>query len=253
VRTLDRPTQLPRPWLRYAAVSCTSAHFCAAVDAGARAMTWDGSAWSTATQLPKGRWSNLVCTSASSCMAIDATGESVSQVLLFDGDTWTDAGVVTLGLVGALDCPAADVCWAGGGAGDVSRYDGVGWSVPQQIVGSTDGDGLNRLSWMSCPTTTSCATHDQYGGLYRLDGTVWSTSTVDVTRRMGPLSCATGSSCTVVDGRSSRAVRRFDGGGWSSPQRFVPRGYDSTTTGLSCPTPAFCVAVDTNGNAFVRQ
>ncbi len=251
VRTLSRvPGPVVGRPLRFAAVSCASRGFCAAIEADARIRTWDGTGWSDPEQLPSGRWSNLACVTASYCVAVEGSADSVSRVLVYGGDTWADAGTAPLGLVGALDCPAVGECWAGGGSGDVSRYEGEGWSTPEHIVDATDGDGLNRLSWMSCPSAGWCAVHDQYGAAYTWDGVSWSDP--DPVGRLGPMSCAAVSTCVAIDGRHTGGLHRY-ADGWGGRQRFAPAGYSSTVTGLSCPSATRCVAVDDNGNAFVRR
>jgi hypothetical protein len=240
------------PAPRFAAVSCASRKFCVAIDAHEQALTWNGEAWYALHTLPPGRWSDLACAKPRFCMAVDADGEGASFVLTTDGATWTDAGAVTLSHVGALDCATAGQCWAGGESGDVSRYDeGTGWSVPQTIATSFDGDGHDRLSWMSC-WSLSCAVHDEFGNVYRTtDPDTWGAP--EHVAGLGPMSCPSTSICTAVDARRTGDVRRFRADAWRDPVRIVPVGYSSTITGLSCPTTRFCVAVDTNGNAFVRR
>ena len=241
----------PPPVPRLAAVSCASRKFCVAVDSHEQAMTWNGNAWFLLHTLPPGRWSNLACVKPSFCMAIDSSGDAVSHVLTTDGTTWTDAGTVALAHVAALDCIAAGHCWAGGESGDVSSHDGTGWTVPLTIATSFDGEGHDRFSWMSCEGEL-CAVHDEFGNVYRLDSPdAWSAP--EHVAGLGPMSCASASVCTAVDARRTGDVRRFRAAAWRAPSRIVPAGYSSTITGLSCPTAHFCVAVDTNGNVFVRR
>ena len=239
------------PVPQFAALSCASRKLCVAIDSHEQAMTWNGNAWFSLHTLPPGRWSNLACVKPSFCMAIDGDGEGASSVLTTDGTTWSDAGVVTLSHVGALDCVSASRCWAGGDTGDVSRYDGVSWTMPQTIATSFDGDGHAQLSWMSCQGLF-CAVHDPFGNVYRLtDPDTWGAP--EHVAGLGPMSCASASICTAIDTRRTGDVRRFHAGAWDAADPVVPVGYSSTITGLSCPTEDYCVAVDTNGNAFVRR
>lgn len=88
---------------------------------------------------------------------------------------------------------------------------------------------------LSCATPTRCRVVDSLGNAATYDGNAWT-----------PVHCV------GVDGRHPAALHRYDDG-WGGARRFVPRGYTSEVTGLSCPTVERCVVVDDNGNAFVRS
>jgi hypothetical protein len=183
---------------------------------------------------------------------VEATGESQSRVQVLTGDTWSDGDVVALAQVGALDCVPNQECWAGGATGAVSHWvPGAGWTDPVTIVTATDGDGLNPLSWMSCPTASYCVVHDTYGSTYVQSLSVWSAPLPSPD--LGPISCPEAGACWGIDAGVSGPVRHFDGSQWGAGVGFTPPGYSGTVTSLDCATPSYCLAVDSNGNAFVRR
>jgi hypothetical protein len=225
---------------------------CHLIDSRSRAWSWDGQAWSGPSRLPDGRWTNLACATADRCVAVEATGEGASRVQVLTRDTWSDGGVVALGQVAALDCARNQECWAGGATGTVSHWaPGEGWTEPLTIVAATDGDGLNPLSSMSCPAAYYCAVHDSYGATYVQAFSVWSAALPSPD--LGPINCPSPGACWGVVADTPGPVRRFNGSQWGAGGRFTPHGYVGTVTSLDCATPTYCLAVDSNGNAFVRR
>jgi len=234
----------------YVALSCGAGR-CHLIDSRARAIAYDGAGWSAPVQLPAGRWANLAC-AGDSCVAVDATGETTSAVQVRTVGGWTVGDAVPSGLIGALDCTSSGDCWAGNAHGGANGGDGTdGWPLQHALVTSTDGDGLNRLSSMSCPTDDWCAVHDQYGATYVADHGTWSDPIPSP--RLGAMDCPDALYCVAADLRRPGAVRVFDGDRWGPAERFMPAGYSGTVTSLTCWARTSCVAVDSNGNAFVRR
>jgi hypothetical protein len=118
-----------------ASVSCSSPSFCAALDNGANAFTFNGSTWSALVNAdPNGlsmgegvvSWPVVSCPTTAFCAAVDGGG---GNVVTFDGGSWTapvtiDAkaansvsGPVLVFLM-SVSCHSARFCVAGDSIGD---------------------------------------------------------------------------------------------------------------------------------------
>ena len=203
-----------------ASVSCSAPSFCAAVDNGSDAFTFDGTSWSPATAIdPGSELSTVSCPSASFCAAVDYG----PNVLTFDGTSWSKPSAIDPGsYLQAVSCASARFCVAIDRKGNAFTFNGSTWSAPANADpnGLTMGEG--GISWpvVSCPTSTFCA---------------------------------------AVDGGSGNVVT-FDGSGWTAPVNIDPKAARSISEPVliflmsaSCLSARFCVAADTVGDAFVRS
>ncbi len=203
-----------------ASVSCSAPSFCAAVDNGSDAFTFDGTSWSPAAVIdPGNELSTVSCPSASFCAAVDYG----PNVLTFDGTSWSKPSAIDPGsYLQAVSCASASFCVAIDRKGNAFTFNGSTWSAPANADpnGLTMGEG--GISWpvVSCPTSIFCA---------------------------------------AVDGGSGNVVT-FDGSGWTEPVNIDSKAARSVREpvliflmSVSCPSARFCVAGDTVGDAFVRR
>jgi hypothetical protein len=187
------------------------------------------------------------------------------------------------GILTSISCPTSTWCMAGDAYGNVTTYDGSGWSTPVVV------DSRDYLYGMSCPTTTFCAAIDAYGYAVTFDGSGWSdpvrvssadaevavscgsvdmcvaanldgtVATWDGTSWSEPisaiaegivaLSCADATHCVAVDG-SGNNTYVFDGSTWSGPTRIAPFPATTQVYGLSCPTSTMCMGVTNGAGSF---
>ena len=109
-----------------ASVSCSSPRFCAAVDNGSNAFTFNGISWSPARAIdPGNQLSTVSCPSARFCAAVDYG----PNVVTFNGSAWTAPVTIdseaaksvngpVLEFLMSVSCRSATFCVAGDSTGD---------------------------------------------------------------------------------------------------------------------------------------
>jgi hypothetical protein len=203
-----------------ASVSCSSPRFCAAVDNGSNAFTFNGTSWSPATAIDPGNELGMVsCPSARFCAAVDYGPD----VVTFNGTSWGKPSAIDpASHLQAVSCASASFCVAIDRRGNAFTFRGSTWSAPVNADpnGLTMGEG--GISWpvVSCPASNFCA---------------------------------------AVDGADGNVVT-FNGSTWSAPVNVDAKAANSVSgpvliflMSVSCRSATFCVAGDSIGNAFVRS
>jgi RHS repeat-associated protein len=107
-------------------------------------------------------------------------------------------------------------------------------------------DSTRILLSVSCASTTFCAAVDSTGHTTEYNGTSWtSPSNSDPSNDLESVSCPTSSFCMAIDDLGNDI--KWNGTSWSTR---VP--FDSTTTpeAVSCSSSAFCMVVDGSGYAW---
>jgi hypothetical protein len=203
-----------------ASVSCSSPTFCAAVDNGSNAFTFNGTSWSPAAVIdPGNELSTVSCPSKSFCAAVDYG----PNVVTFNGAAWSKPSAIDpAGYLQAVSCATASFCVAIDRRGNALTFNGSTWSAPVNADPNGLSMGEGGISWpmVSCPATDFCA---------------------------------------VVDGNDGDLVT-FDGSRWTAPVTIDSRAANSDKepvliflTSVSCRSARFCVAGDSSGDAFVRS
>ena len=183
-------------------VSCYSALFCVAVGGGERALTFNGTSWRSSGRIDNGGLTAVSCSSASFCTASD--GE---RALIFDGASWSAPTIIGPGSYDAVSCSSASFCVAvSRGAsieGDITTFDGIGWSKPANL------DSNGWLTGISCPSSEFCAAVDFTSSL-TFDGTSWSAPVkFDENNILTSLSCSSEAFCAAVDGTGRAMIARM--------------------------------------------
>ncbi|HLI00288.1 MAG TPA: right-handed parallel beta-helix repeat-containing protein [Acidimicrobiales bacterium] len=250
--TWRAPATVDPPQGDLTAVSCASASFCVAVDAHGNALTYDGTSWSrpAPVDLDGGGFLSVSCPSSAFCVAVDRDGRAVR----LNGSAWTAPSAVDPhgGGLNSATCTSPTFCLAVDAHGNALRFDGTTWTAPTAI--DRDGGGLNSAI---CTSPTFCLAVDAHGNALRFDGTTWTAPTpVDPDGGgLAAVSCGSATSCVAVDtsdsednqpGHNGNAVI-FNGSSWSAPTSVDP--YGGGFYSLSCATPTFCLALDTEGGA----
>jgi hypothetical protein len=119
------------------AISCPSAVFCAAATVNGQMSMWNGTVWSTPTQVnPAGGFPTagigpVTCASASFCMADGADG-----VTIWNGTAWSAPSPVS-GVGGFISCPTARFCASVNGEDAVFYTDAAAPAVPSTTATPT--------------------------------------------------------------------------------------------------------------------
>jgi hypothetical protein len=203
-----------------ASVSCASPSFCAAVDNGSNAFTFNGTSWSRATAIdPGNQLSTVSCPSAGFCAAVDYG----PNVVTFNGTSWGKPSAIDPGsYLQAVSCASASFCVAMDRRGNAFTFNGSTWSAPVNADPNGLSMGEGGISWpvVSCPASDFCA---------------------------------------AVDGAGGNVVT-FNGSTWTAPVNIDPKAADSVSgpvlmflMSVSCRSSRFCVAGDSTGDAFVRH
>jgi len=236
---------------------------------------------------PGGTLASVVAVSCAAKGACVAVGRYVNKAGTFrllaerlTGSAWSVLATPTPPHAGdseftAVDCPTTTLCEAVGNVGyndtlqAVFAYglSGSTWTYQHQVnPGPDPGDSDTAVS---CGGATACTSVGsiQVVGITALpehwDGSTWVRQVIPTqpNRLNGTLngvSCNGGSSCVsvgeswrqdsnghLVDGRVMGDV--WNGTAWSLSQPVIPAGESVALSGVSCPSPAACIAV---GNAF---
>lgn len=194
--------------------------------------------WSIPRRLGRGAsLTALQCPTATFCLA----GDDAGHLYRYDGASWSKA--ITTAPLGpphhaiALSCADAAFCAAlVVGANRVAAFDGRTWTDAATIVGA------HGLQAVSCATSRFCVTIDAVGDAFYFDGSSWSPGSNDW-GSVQMISCRSRSFCASVSG----GISTFNGGSWSEPS---VDGATTSFSGVSCPTAAFCVAVDASGQVL---
>jgi hypothetical protein len=190
------------------AVSCPSAHFCAAIGQNGTFVVAKHGArhWSSPT-------------------LIKANGVDVN----------------------GLSCSSASFCLATTFQGGALTYNGHHWSTLKKRIKTFKQDPTEiDQPVVSCASRTFCLVVSQEGQAFRYNGHHWSSATrIEARAIISGLSCATRSFCVATDGTEEirgedlGSVITFNGVRWSKPK--VLDG-PHPLTAVSCATPTFCAA-----------
>ncbi|HYZ52792.1 MAG TPA: hypothetical protein VE733_04680 [Streptosporangiaceae bacterium] len=218
-------------------VSCPSATFCLAADVAGHAWRYTGTRWvnAPAPVLSLGyqtRVSEVSCVSPRFC-AWAGYGLTV-----FNGTRWTPFAQA-YGDWTAVGCASAAFCVAGDVSGEVSVFNGNGWSAPVQMT-----PGFPGIAAISCPSARFCVAVDSSGGVGTFNGATWAYAKIAASSLTG-VSCTSSRFCVAVD-ETGRAYT-FNGTQWSKPVATHLRP-NAIQEGVSCASATFCVAVDSLGD-----
>jgi hypothetical protein len=180
--------------IQASSVSCPSANFCVVVGFFGNAVTYNGTSWSSPSDIDGNNFLiSVSCPSASFCAGVDDDGDT----LTYNGTLWSSPSHID-GFYGltSVSCPSASFCAAVDGAGNAFTYNGHSWSAPSDIGSSEFPD----LPSVSCPSASFCVAVDQLGNAFTYNGSSWSSlSDIDGSNRLTSVSCATASFCFAVD------------------------------------------------------
>jgi len=190
------------PGIYLTSVSCTSPVFCVTIgnlNTGVFASRWNGSSWSSQTQVDApAAASQVSCASPHFCAAVDASGDAMT----FNGTSWSapdpiDAGVIQP--LAAVSCPTASFCTAMDGFGQAFTYTGSGWTGPAGVENSAG------VTSVSCTSAAFCVAADISGNVVTEYSGLWSApipadpQPANVFNGFTAISCATVAFCAAVD------------------------------------------------------
>jgi len=191
--TRPRPVEAAAPARRdrragtagIAGVSCVAPRFCAAVTVGGRALTFDGTTWSSPVAL--------------------------EPAAVVNADR-----LRSVAPLGSVACSSPTSCAAVDASGNVYGFDGTTWSGPHAVdpVRLADSDGATALS---CPAPGDCVVVDEQGNaVFDTRGTWSGPVVVDPTVGLATVSCGGPALCVALDDLGQAAV--YDGHSWTAPK-----------------------------------
>ena len=209
--------------------------------------------WSQQTAIfPSDELTSIACPDTLSCLATARSSPLLARTV--DGGAHWNVTSVPQSMATAtmVSCPSVSRCYAigttevMGGAVvlDVSKDFGLSWS-PQTLPA-----GLTGSSDLTCPSDQSCfaATTGTWNIVATSDG---GSSWVGQSAPFAPgtITCSTGTTCFAFSASSGAVARTSDGITWNARTPLpTPAAYFGS--GVSCPTPTFCVVVGAGSYAF---
>ncbi|MGH9614803.1 MAG: hypothetical protein ACRD4P_17195 [Bryobacteraceae bacterium] len=163
--TLDPNPGPPYPGMANA-VSCTSSHFCAAVDGQGSAETFNGTSWTKPQRVDlEFPLTDVSCGSSGRCVAVDGDG----HVVAFRDGHWSAPKPVDTSPFTTISCVGSDFCVAIDLRGRAVVFTRSGWSRPTAI------DSLaNAPIEASCPQQRKCVAVDSSGRMLFLSDHGWT-------------------------------------------------------------------------------
>ena len=246
------------------AASCTTPHFCAAVDNDGNAVrsnnpTGGPAAWKV-ENIDTFSLAAVSC-NPSLCVVTDRNGHRMTRVNPANpASTWSAPVTIdgTNSMLG-VSCPAPNLCVAVDNAGQVitsTNPTGGSGAWTAALV-----DSGNILTAVSCPSKTFCAAVDNKGNSVTSTNptggaAAWKLhSAIDGTNDLEGISCPSPSLCVAIRQTDftetilTSTAPTVDGP-WKQRQ-VEPASQFYTLFGISCPSKTLCVAADDNGDAIV--
>jgi hypothetical protein len=200
---------------------------------------------------------SVSCPSSSFCAAADDVGNVVTSgqpVSAWNAPLSVDG----TNSVNSISCPSTTLCVAVDSAGNAitSTDPAAAWNAPVDI------DAGNALTSVSCPSTQLCVAVDDVGDIISSTdptGGASSWSSVDLSspssgEAFASISCASTSLCVALAGKQvvTSTTPTGPAGAWSfgwvnsAPPLFGDGSIAANS--VSCPTTAYCIAVDPMGD-----
>lgn len=230
--------------------------------------------------------SAVSCPSPSLCVAVDEAGNAVTSTNPTGGSSaWhvahVDPGAFCTPSSGChgmsgVSCPSRSLCVAADVEGSVLTSTNPTGGARAWITATVEGNipGIFSTVGVSCPSPSFCLAVNG-GGSAGGTGTVitstnptggvpdWRITKADGDRSLLSVSCARATSLCVAGDNGGNAltsvnpsggarawtITRLDSQAISQTANFTDLGL----SGVSCPTPSLCIAVDTLGNVVVGQ
>ena len=223
-------------------ISCPSASFCMALGPlGQEEVTYNGTQWSSASQLPSGaksKFASLSCTGPSFCVEA-----GLGEIYIYNGSTWKASHSYNADNPTAqVSCASDTFCAAVGWGGIALTYNGASWSSAKNV------NSGGTLSSVSCPANGDfCSAVAQTTSALTYNGTAWSKpETIEQGYKFFSVSCSSSSFCAttaiapapVLD---DNYLVTYDGSSSSVISTSV--SYPELYRSVSCPGDGTCFAV----------
>jgi hypothetical protein len=195
--TLDPNPGPPYPGMANA-VSCTSSHFCVAVDGQGNAETYNGTSWTKPEQVDHNfPLTDVSCGSTRRCIAVDGEG----HVLEFRNGHWSAPKPVDTSPFTTISCVGIDFCVAVDLRGRTVVLTGSGWSRPTAI------DSLaNAPIEASCPQQQKCVAVDGSRRMLFLSNHDWTAPAVPEVKSESSINSLVDLSCPIGQANFCAAV-----------------------------------------------
>jgi hypothetical protein len=218
------------------------------------------------------------CSGGKFCMAVGeyvdvATANFRALAAKWNGRTWALVNTPTISAkhlyeLTGVSCPSARFCMAAGvyanGTGHyqtlTEKWNGKSWAKVRSP--DTSSTQYNDLNAVSCPTAKFCIAAGYYGSktgasqtlTEKWNGTKWAQVTsADTSARLSNVlngvSCSSASFCTAAGyasnllGYPQVLTEKWNGAKWAKVRPAAISSPENELTGVSCPGPAFCLAV----------
>jgi hypothetical protein len=213
-------------------VSCSSARWCLAVGDAGRSLRYDGGRWRAGPRA-SGILESVSCVSRRFCMAESRGGTAYR----FDGRRWHRAGDLSAvqSLSNGLACGSRSLCLVAGLGRVVARWNGRHW-IRRTFSWLRLEDASTACGPHFCQLLTTAHAVEWHHGW----GPVSDIPPGQVGQGPSPVSCSTRGRCVALTNTYQASTLVLRDGSWHE-QAF--RSTSVPPAKLSCPTPAFCMAI----------
>jgi hypothetical protein len=243
------------PIEQWAAISCPTSDFCAAVGGSSGdAAVSHAAAWGSPQHIDPSAGLGLVsCASSSLCVAAD---QGTDALFDYDGSTWSQhAGPSPVPIVAVSCAPSAAFCLLVDNMDNTyTSADGVNWAPGAALLPNTVPHGVTCLSSTSClammPVPNASNGVASYT-LYTWNGTNWlagaslSSSVVTAGGLVGDISCSSATACIIPVSTTLANIYAYDGTAWSVSS--LPTGY-SRQGPVACAFGSDCFSMGVNSS-----
>jgi hypothetical protein len=251
----------------FTAISCPSTSLCVATGNGFIASSTNpaGGAptWTVSQLAGQDLGAALSCPTSTLCVGADGSSVITATNPAGGASAWTTTPVSTADGLDTISCPSASLCVAAGLGGDVvttAHPTGgtAAWTDTRLAEGEAGCDKYScppgEFTNVSCPSTSHCLVVEKGGAVTTTadptgGANAWTVfaGVISVDAQVSALSCTADAFCAAAGGNAVYTTTTADAAtpAWAGAfDAAAPTGF----TGVSCPSPAVCIAVDGEGN-----
>ena len=238
------------------AISCPDASLCVAADMSGNAIVSTNPAaasptW-TATHIDGAPLSAISCVSTALCVAVDRSGFTVTSTDPAGANPGWFTTPVGSGYTGGVSCPSTSLCVVvDAGHAYVSKNPTADFPSWTSTTLYFNGDQTPPMYAVSCPDAGLCVAGTLYGLLWTstnpaADTPAWA-APAGLNSQTTGVSCPDSDFCVAVGSLKGRALVSADPADPSPTWTDANLDTPYFMQGVSCVSPALCVAVDRAG------
>ena len=198
--------------------------------------------WGGTSIAPHHQFTSISCPTISWCMAVDNQGNAYN----YNTGNWSSANPVSSYSLNSISCPSTAFCMAVDSQANAYKFNGTTWSFSAKVSDFSDDPsyGVSCTSSVFCMALNSIINHAPI-----FNGNSWNLNVVSGidgsnSNYLKSVSCSSPLFCIV--GSNLGNVSVYNGTTWAVTQLST-----SQITTISCFSDYFCMAIDSDGKAYI--